>query len=133
MTSLTAAACALTLAATARPAPARPNLVIQGYYPDQVPAWSSDGRRIAFVRGAIDLAWLAVIDRGERPARRVASSRSWLLWSPDGSRMAILNGLTVRLANGDGSQPSRVGNGSSADWSADGGCSRSTSTAGFTS
>jgi Tol biopolymer transport system component len=119
-TALTAAACALTLAATARPAPARPNLVIQGYYPDQVPSWSSDSRRIAFVRGAIDLAWLAVIDRGAGQPRRVAAGRSWLLWSPDGSRMAILNGLTVWLANGDGSQPKRVGNGSSADWSPDG-------------
>jgi Tol biopolymer transport system component len=42
------------------------------------------------------------------------------LWSPEGDRMALMDGRTVWLANGDGTNRVRIGMGGTADWSPDG-------------
>jgi Tol biopolymer transport system component len=51
---------------------------------------------------------------------RVSAGAYGPLWSPDGRRMALLNGRTVWLANGDGSHRQRIGEGSTGAWSPDG-------------
>jgi Tol biopolymer transport system component len=118
--SILATACALTLSAAtgARPELAL-NLGIHGYYPDQAPGWSPDGRQLAFLRGPFEHSSLALIKRsGAR--LRLSPGRYGPLWSPDGRRMALLNGRNIWLANGDGSERLRIGEGSTAAWSPDG-------------
>lgn len=120
--SLVATACALSLSAAARAKPTIPSgsaLGIHGYYPDQAPGWSPDGRRLAFLRGPFEHSSLAFIKRSG-DGLRLSQGRYGPLWSPDGRRMALLNGRTVWLANGDGSHRKRIGEGSTAAWSPDG-------------
>ena len=77
--------------------------------PDRQPTWSPDGRRIAFDRSeGVDLsAWL--IRRDGTGAHRVSHYAP--VWSPDGRRMAILDRGLLWLANGDGSQKQKIGEG----------------------
>lgn len=64
-----------------------------------VPAWSPDGRRIAFVRELRDHDELHLIDSAGGPARRIAleapRSIAFPDWSPDGSRLLFSAGATI--------------------------------------
>lgn len=86
--------------------------------PDRNPAWSPDGRRVAFERQGARESSVWLIRRDGTGAHRV--SRYTPLWSPDGRRMAILDSGIVWLANGDGSQKRRVGQGYYGAWAPDG-------------
>ena len=66
------------------------------------PAWSPDGRRIAFVRGG-ELHVVAADGRGDRRLTRGGAAASSPAWSPDGRTIAFAAGrdiLTVRVADG---------------------------------
>jgi Tol biopolymer transport system component len=67
------------------------------------PAWSPDGRRIAFDR---DMT-LYVVDAdgsNERPLARGVHAA----WSPDGSRIAFADGQGISVMNADGSNVTRL-------------------------
>jgi Tol biopolymer transport system component len=117
-------ACALSLSAAARARQTGSSLppATQGYWPDQRPRWSPDGRWLAFTRatGTIDFPWISLIDRRGTGLRRPQGYYG-PFWSPDGKRMATLNGRSLWLGNGDGSHMRRVGAGGyGGAWSPDG-------------
>ncbi|HYE50072.1 MAG TPA: hypothetical protein VEB20_10820, partial [Azospirillaceae bacterium] len=124
----------------AAPAPrvapfARPGLAKPGADaapPDRDPAWSPDGRTLAYVAGepGAEEIWLAPADGPPRRLTRLSAGRlSGLAWSPDGRRIAAvahapggaadlvvadaLTGTAVALTDGPAPEASPA-------WSADG-------------
>ena len=76
------------------------------------PAWSPDGKRIAFVRTSLDFedVELFVADADGSHARRIADdieSHSTPAWSPDGRRIAYMNGDMIFLVNPNDGRKSR--------------------------
>ena len=69
------------------------------------PAWSPDGKRIAFVRISLDFEdiELFVADADGSHARGIADEQSTRFstpaWSPDGRRIAYMSGGTIVLVN----------------------------------
>ena len=66
------------------------------------PAWSPDGRQIAFVRW--DQTKAATIDviNGDGSNRRSIASGSYPSWSPDGAKIIFIGGSQVYTVNPDG-------------------------------
>lgn len=94
------------------------------------PAWSPDGRRIAFVRsGANSVGDIYLMDAdGSRVVRRTVGSNFWsVAWSPDSRRLAVSteglyeSDVWILSADPDGSSPVHVlTNARSPAWSPDG-------------
>jgi Tol biopolymer transport system component len=80
----------------------------------QVPQWSPDGRRLAYIRNAADDSsiWVARANGGRRVLQRhVLDNPRSLSWSPDGRRVAFVGspagvaaGAAVHVANANGAQ-----------------------------
>jgi Tol biopolymer transport system component len=118
--SLLVAACAPSLSAAARAGPnSARELGNPGYYSDYAPGWSPDNRQLAFRRGPFEHSSFGLIRRSGI-GLRVLPGIYTALWSPDAGRMALMDGRTIWLANGDGTNRVRIGMGWTADWSPDG-------------
>jgi hypothetical protein len=101
---------------------------------DFEPAWSPDGTKIAFARGAFRAEELWVVDTVGTNAHRLRKRRTVSpTWSPDGTKLAFLvigstarcNGdcSSVWVANANGSNPRQLDDGGfdgPPDWSPDG-------------
>ena len=77
------------------------------------PAWSPDGRRIAFRRFGIgrvnsDLYVVNTDGRGLRRLTRNAAKLRWFAWSPDGRTIAFLRNGEVYIVKADGSGERRL-------------------------
>jgi Tol biopolymer transport system component len=80
------------------------------------PAWSPDGRRIAFRRydgqlGSIGNSDLFVVNADGSGLRRLtdhAENVRWFAWSPDGRRIAFLRNEEVYIVNADGTGERRL-------------------------
>ena len=80
------------------------------------PAWSPNGRRIAFRRfngklGSIGNSDLFVVNAdasGLRRLTRQAENMRWFAWSPDGRTIAYLRNSEVYIVNADGSGERRL-------------------------
>src|SRR6266542_4018129 len=96
--------------------------ITRGSERDTMPAWSPDGRFVAFMRdtggGASPSLWLVGWDG--RGAHRVADGGRGV-WSPDGTRLAV-GGFALTLMKPDGTETHTVVAGESepAAWSRDG-------------
>lgn len=91
---------------------------IHDYDEASSPAWSPDGKQIAYVRHDREL-WLVNAD-GTDP-HRIADRGLNPDWSPDGTRLAYGGpGNTVVVANADGSDPRVVTSGGDPAWAPDG-------------
>jgi Tol biopolymer transport system component len=78
---------------------------------DHSPRWSPDHTKIAFVRsgGASTTGvWLMNAD-GSQQARVSPVGYGGIAWSPDGTRLLVTSGDTVRTVNADGSGTADVG------------------------
>ena len=78
-----------------------------------VPAWSPDGRRIAFRRLGIgransDLYVVNADGSGLRRLTRNPAKLRWFAWSPDGRTIAFLRNGEVYIVNADGSGERRL-------------------------
>ena len=76
------------------------------------PAWSPDGKRIAFVRTSLDFETieLFVAHADGSHARQIAEDiYSAPAWSPDGRRIAYSDGSTIILVRPDGTGKTRLG------------------------
>jgi Tol biopolymer transport system component len=104
----------------------------RGPHPDFLPAWSPDGRKIAFTRefrGSAEIFLMNADGSGvTQLTRETASHEEHPAWSPDGRRIAYRSaGETDQdlfVMNADGSQPKRLTDGpfeaSDPAWSPDG-------------
>ncbi len=77
------------------------------------PAWSPDGRRIAFRRFGIgrvnsDLYVVNADGSGLRRLTRNAAKLRWFAWSPDGRTIAFLRNREVYIVKADGSAERRL-------------------------
>jgi len=88
------------------------------------PAWSPDGRQIAFlhVRDGNQDVYVLDLDRNQmRRLTRDPSDDSQPAWSPDGTRIAFVRNRALYLVNADGSAEQRLtSHASSPAWSPDG-------------
>jgi Tol biopolymer transport system component len=95
---------------------------------DQQPAWSPDGRRIAFVRQHRSTAEqrIRVVAPDGSGGRALTGClaggdlETELAWSRDGSDLLYESGGVIRLIRADGSGVRTIARGSQADWSPDG-------------
>lgn len=100
----------------------------RGPYQDAEPAWSPNGRRVAFQRRQS----LWIVDVATRRLRRLTNTAldSWPTWSPDGRSIAFLRGgrqSALMAIRPDGSDervilPLPVGGGEVPSWSPNGRC-----------
>ena len=81
------------------------------------PAWSPDGRRIAFrifdgrrfeSAGNSDLFVVNADGSGLRRLTRGAANVRWFAWSPDGRTVAFLRNREVYMVNADGTGERRL-------------------------
>jgi D-alanyl-D-alanine carboxypeptidase len=79
------------------------------------PAWSPDGRRIAFLSSG----GVHVMNADGRAHQRVARG-STPAWSPDGRLIAFLRSGDIYVTNADGTRQRRLARGSAPAWSPDG-------------
>lgn len=90
---------------------------------ERAPAWSPDGRRIAYARTFLgELLSVYVRDARGGVARRVALGDD-PAWSPDGRRLALVTGhlpTQIVLVPAAGGRPRRLVAGSDPSWSPDG-------------
>ncbi len=80
---------------TVAPGTWRLRQVIRGCGWDWFPAWSPDGRRIAFARSCGTSLDLYVVGADGKGLRRLVHTRTndeWPTWSPDGSKIAFVSG-----------------------------------------
>jgi TolB protein len=91
---------------------------------DLYPAWSPDGRRIAFRRHLEDGAVVCVVDRDGgnlRELARVSRERDPLAWSPDGTRLVyganVGGNLEIVAHDVRTGNESRIASGASHEWS----------------
>ncbi|HEX2641198.1 MAG TPA: FG-GAP-like repeat-containing protein, partial [Pyrinomonadaceae bacterium] len=98
-------------------------LTYDGAY-DSCPAWSPDGRRIAFIRSSgngISSIFIMNADGSNQiEGVRGIAVDSCLSWSPDGEQMAFSNGTSIYTVNIDGTGLRNLGTGMSPAWSPDG-------------
>jgi Tol biopolymer transport system component len=91
---------------------------------DGAPAWSHDGRSIAFVCSNSRGARLVVMQRDTRARRTALRLRAMgdLAWSPDDRQLAFAGYRGIRVVNADGTGLRTLSRGqdSSPTWSADG-------------
>jgi TolB protein len=87
------------------------------------PAWSPNGRKIAFVRGSFDDSWRIYIMNADGSEPRVLShgpAEAEPAWSPDGFSIAFESTFGVGRVSADGSEMRVFVRGFNPDWSADG-------------
>ena len=86
---------------TVAPDTRRLRRVTRGCGWDWYPAWSPDGRRIAFARACgnfqppkfnLDLYVVAANGKGPRRLVHTSTNEEWPTWSPDGSKIAFVSG-----------------------------------------
>ena len=89
---------------------------------DADPAWSPDGRFVAFASSRLGGGIYVVRQDGSGLRRLIPGAVSDVVWSPDGRRLAYLGrgGLYVASANGDGRSRILGRRYSSPAWSPDG-------------
>jgi dipeptidyl aminopeptidase/acylaminoacyl peptidase len=97
---------------------ARVRRITAGHDDHEQPAWSPDGRFIAFTAGPYGAMDIYLVDRRGRFARRLtdgALARGQPAWSPDGTRIAYRSeGAGIRLVALDGRRPIAAGEGEKA-------------------
>lgn len=85
--------------------------------------WSPDGKRIGFLSGRFDNAYLYVIDAaGGEPVQVIAeemSDQTWN-WSPDSQQIVYSMNGAIIVINADGTNPHMLARGGMPDWSPDG-------------
>ena len=87
------------------------------------PAWSPDGRSIAFVRGSFYEPWRIYVMRADGSGPRLLNDGLGGFepaWSPDGSSIAFESSFGVGMVNLDGSGMQVHVRGFNPDWSAEG-------------
>ena len=96
-------------------------------YPGPPPAWSPDGRRIAFVSdrdGNFEIYVMKADGSGQRNLTRDAASDGDPVWSPDGRRIAFVRHRDdhdeIYVVNADGTGQSLLARGANPVWSPDG-------------
>jgi TolB protein len=95
---------------------------------DGFPAWSPDGKRIAFVSardgGNSEIYVMDANGSRQRRLTRTPDEESFLGWSPDGQRIAYSTNITVNPAiwtmDADGSNRTELASGMFPSWSPDG-------------
>jgi TolB protein len=100
---------------------------VGGYRNADHPAWSPDGRKLAFDEG-FPSADIYVMNADGSDVTRLTDDQNSMdpAWSPDGRRIAYDNGADVRVMNADGSRQRTVikaavsGNFPQPSWSPDG-------------
>ena len=68
------------------------------------PAWSPDGRQIAFEGGPYALSGVYVVNADGSGQRRLARNGRAPAWSPDGRTIAFFSDSKIYLMNADGSE-----------------------------
>jgi Tol biopolymer transport system component len=88
------------------------------------PAWSPDGKYIAFSVRHQEVMALFVVGANRLDPVKLADNGDMADWSPDGSRLAYVevigNANTIYTINVDGSSRTRIANGFMPAWSPDG-------------
>jgi len=93
----------------------RPQTVVSSHEPIISPAWSADGRKLAYVsfESKKPVVWVQDLSTGERRAvGNFKGSNSAPAWSPDGSKLALTLTLSgnsqVYVLDANGGSPRRV-------------------------